>query len=138
MAFRIASALEQTKIKRPRQKAEGHLAFIRTLPCLVTGRHGVDPAHIRMKSDLYEKRQTGMAEKPHDKWAVPLCREEHDRQHSMSEEAYWRSVGIDPLFVAALLWLNTGDSEVCERVIARARQRRGWHPVNRQGAHDGE
>lgn len=136
MAFRIAPALEQPKLKRPRQKAENHLAFIRTLPCLVTGQRNVDAAHIRMGSLRHGKRETGLGEKPHDAWTVPLSREEHARQHAMNEAAYWRGVGIDPLFVASLLWLNTGDTLACEAVIRLARSVR--HTLNTQGASDGD
>jgi hypothetical protein len=41
-----------------------------------------------------------MAEKPHDKWAVPMCREHHLAQHSMNEMEFWQIHGMDPFGTA--------------------------------------
>jgi hypothetical protein len=107
--------------KRPRQHDEAHLKFIRTLPCVVTGLRDVDAAHIRYGDISYHKPTTGMGEKPHDKWTVPLSPEEHRRQHSMNERDYWTLVGINPLDLAIKLWMYTGDEEACESIILEAR-----------------
>lgn len=70
---------EPLRQRKPRLVDEKYLAQVRALPCCVCGREGPsDAAHIRM-SDAewgghYGKRATGMAEKPDDCWAVPLCR----------------------------------------------------------------
>ena len=54
--------------RQPRIEDAAHLAFVRTLPCLVCGRPGPnDPAHIRAAAPTYGKRRTGMGEKPDDK-----------------------------------------------------------------------
>ena len=59
--------------KRPRQHANKHLEWIRTLPCIVTGRRdGIQAAHIRYADPRYAKRAVGTGEKPDDKWTVPL------------------------------------------------------------------
>lgn len=106
-------------IRRPRQKSEAHLAFIRQLPCLVTGTNiGVDAAHIRLPAIQYGKRPVGTGEKPDDRWAVPLCREEHTIQHSMSERAYWALRGKDPLPIAMALWGVSGDTELGELILS--------------------
>lgn len=113
-AFSIAS----TKQKRPRVENGTHLKFIRTLPCCVTGKRGsVEAAHIRMKSDLYGKREVGGQEKPDDRWSLPLSAEQHRKQHDMNEKAYWEQVGIDPFALALALFHATGDEEIAEGII---------------------
>lgn len=116
--------------KRPRENDKDHLAWIRGLPCLITGIRPVDPAHIRYGDERYGKRPTGMSEKPHDRYVVPLCREKHDEQHSMNEREFWQKHGIpDPIQVALALWSVSGDDEVAEVILRAARDGR----VGRQG-----
>ncbi len=110
----------RTRQKQPRKHASAHLAFIRDLPCLVTGTRPAEAAHIRYADPRYFKRAVGGAEKPDDKWCVPLSPAEHCRQHSMNERDYWRSVGIDPLAVALQLWAHSGNDETGEKIIAQA------------------
>lgn len=107
--------------KRPREKKDRHLNFIRSLPCLVSTSLVAEAAHVRFGSLAHGKRATGGAEKPSDRWTVPLSREEHRKQHSMDEEAYWQSVNIDPLTVAALLWSCSGDTEAAFQIQQGAR-----------------
>lgn len=119
--FRHPEAFTLTKpsvTKKPRQKIEAHLKFIRTLPCLVTGTRPVEAAHIRYADMRYGKRDTGMAEKPDDHWVVPLSPEVHREQHAFGDDlAWWKSKNIDPLFVALALWRSTGDEESAEQII---------------------
>jgi hypothetical protein len=128
MAFQIARHPEafsldsRTKQKQPRKHANAHLAFIRDLPCLVTGKRPVEAAHIRFADSRYGKRAVGGGEKPGDNWTVPLCPEEHRKQHSMNEQEYWQQAGIDPVFVAALLWAHSGNDEIAEQIIKQARK----------------
>jgi hypothetical protein len=117
-AFTGSSAKGQ---KRPRVKLEDHLQFIRTLPCLVTGRRPVEAAHIRYADMRLGKRGTGMGEKPDDQWVVPLSPEAHRDQHQHDEMAWWRSKGIDPVVVALALWKASGDEEVACEIIRRTR-----------------
>lgn len=91
-------------IKSPRIEDAGHLKFLHTLPCIVSGQHGVDPAHIRYANRRYGKRETGGAERPDDMWCVPLSRKFHDMQHDMNEEEFWADFNIDPLAVASHLY----------------------------------
>lgn len=111
-------------MKDPRRHSEAHLAFIRTLPCLVTGREPsaerIEAAHVRYASLMHGKRETGKAEKPHDCWTVPLTARAHRHQHGMDEEAFWRGHNIDPLTVAALLWLHSGNENAARQVIHHA------------------
>jgi hypothetical protein len=128
MAFQIARHPEafsldsRTRQKQPRKHASAHLAFIRDLPCLVTGTRPVEAAHIRYADPRYFKRAVGGAEKPDDKWAVPLSPDQHRKQHSMDEHEFWQQAGIDPVFVAALLWAHSGNDEIAEQIIKQARK----------------
>jgi hypothetical protein len=117
-AFSNAPVGKQTK--RPRYHDKGHLEWLRTLPCVITGKHPVDAAHIRYADPIYGKAETGKGEKPSDKWAVPLCREKHDEQHSGSERAFWARYGLDPLRLAAALYANTGDDDQAFVIIREA------------------
>jgi len=116
------------KRKRPREKAEAHLKWIRTLPCLLTGRRDtVEAAHVRYGNPEYAKPQSGMGEKPHDRWTVPLIRALHregpESQHGNNERAWWAHRGVDPLAVASALWGCSGDDEAGELILKVARSK---------------
>lgn len=119
-AFSVAS----TKQRRPRDRDEKHLAFIRTLRCCICGAPGPDPAHIRSASSVHGKRETGGAEKPSDKWVVPLCRVHHDQQHSINEIKFWATYGVDPFGLALSLYAHSGDDELAESILNANRPRR--------------
>lgn len=91
--------------REPRQRDKAYLSWLHELPCVVTGRmgDGVQAAHIRFASIEYGKRYTGGAEKPHDRFCLPLWWQEHATQHE-GERRYWRERGIDPLWLCHLLW----------------------------------
>src|SRR5262245_62981078 len=60
-------------MKRPRQKSETHLDFVRSLPCLICGDNtSTEAAHIRMGDASIAKRPTGMGEKPSDRKSTRL------------------------------------------------------------------
>ncbi len=95
--------------RRARVKVSKHLDDIRTLPCLLTGLEGsTHAAHLRYGDTRYDKRETGMGERPDDRWAVPLCQDLHTMlpgaQHNHSERAWWKYFDVDPVRVAHLLW----------------------------------
>jgi hypothetical protein len=119
-AFSIS---KPTVAKKPRQQIMAHLAFIRSLPCLVTGARDVEAAHIRYGNMRWGKRTTGMGEKPDDQWVVPLSQKMHREQHDFGdEELWWREKGIDPVLVAMAMWRATGDEQACESIIREARK----------------
>ena len=90
--------------REPRQKDLKRLAWLRTQPCVVCGwPPRSEAAHIRVGSINHGKRYTGMAEKPSDKWTVPLCKKHHDEQHSMNEMKFWALYRIDPFMLAITL-----------------------------------
>ena len=89
--------------KEPRVKDEKYLRWIRTLPCIVTGRtDGVEAAHLRSSCLMLGKEITGKAEKPNDCWTLPLHQYEHSKQHDINEIDYWKNVGIDPFFACVM------------------------------------
>lgn len=111
--------------KRPRKEDVDHLAYIRSLPCLVTGGQSlIEAAHVRYGDQSYGKRETGASEKPDDRWCVPLYRGAHVEQHQHGEREWWLSIGIDPLRVACALWGASGDEEAGRLIIANARASR--------------
>lgn len=100
--------------RQPRIEDPAYLAYVRTLPCLVCARPGPnDPAHLRSAARQYGKRQTGMAEKPDDKWTLPLCRTHHDDQHRNNELQWWARHGVaDPFAVALTLYAGRPNASV--------------------------
>jgi hypothetical protein len=94
----VLTALRQ---RQPRIKAPKHLEHIRQQPCCICGDNtSTEAAHIRAGSQRHGKPPTGMAEKPDDKWTVPLCGKHHREQHTMNELEFWRVHAIDPFEIA--------------------------------------
>jgi hypothetical protein len=90
--------------RQPREKNAKHLDYIRSLPCCICGGIDTEAAHIRTASLEHGKLHTGMAEKPSDKWAVPLCNRHHREQHDFGNELkWWASKGLDPFLLAITL-----------------------------------
>lgn len=110
------------KLKRERGDSSIHLAWIRTLPCLVSGVEGrSEAAHISYAEPAYGKLGRGMGLKEEDRWTVPLCPAAHRRQHTKKEQRFWSEVGIDPCIVAMALWGCTGDTETALVILASHR-----------------
>lgn len=124
----IGSRLKRTTFlpQRRAPKAEhtedpAYLALVRQCPCLYCG---LDPcgeaAHVRLASAAFGKA-SGLGKKPADKWALPLCREDHlnarHAQHKQNEEAFWLALGINPLIVCEQLYRQRGDL-VAMRAVA--------------------
>lgn len=124
-----AFSVKKRKPIRGRQHDEKHLAFIRTLPCLVSGsRYCVEAAHIRYSDATWGKVNPGVGKKPDDKWTVPLSAARHrldpDSQHNSDEREFWERHGIDPLPISRALWLASGNYEEGMKIIL------GAMPVN--------
>jgi hypothetical protein len=104
-------------MRRPRQKDQKHLEFVRQLPCVICGDDcTVEAAHVRYHDEAHGKRQCGMGEKPDDKWALPLCGQCHREQHAISERVWWLQQSRDPIKLAMAIYLNTGDHMTCTRI----------------------
>ncbi len=106
-----------------RVKDGAYLDFIRSLPCIVTGKTEVEAAHISFAEPRAGKLGRGKASKESDCWAIPLSPDEHRRQHGMDERTYWRSVGIDPCVVAAFLFAAYPSHERAMLVIRNIERR---------------
>lgn len=96
MAFEIRKTEFQSIPKRKPQKSKDYLSFIHRLPCVVTGATVVEAAHLSYAAPQYGHYGRGKGSKAPDRWVLPLSPDEHRRQHSGNEMAYWRSVGINP------------------------------------------
>lgn len=115
--------LEKAKKSDPRKREvdEKHLEFVRKLPCIAGGKGAIEAAHVRMASAAHDKPITGMGTKPSDRWALPLAKTMHERQHAIGEELFWAEVGIDPLDLCVKLYAISGDVKAGKRLIASAR-----------------
>jgi hypothetical protein len=121
-----------SKQRKPRERNEQHLKFIRSLRCCVCGAPNPHPAHIRAASPLHGKRETGGSEKASDKWTTPLCRTHHDEQHAAAERSegagaeltWWARKGIDPFGLALALFDASGDDEIADGILSAHLARR--------------
>lgn len=105
MAFAIRKEPTTYFPKRKPKKNAGYLAWLHTLPCVVTGMYGVEAAHLSYASTRLGHYGRGKGTKAPDRWALPLSPEEHRKQHSMNEEAYWQSALLNsPHILALVLW----------------------------------
>ena len=102
-----------------------HLRFVRRLPCCICHTSPVEAAHIRYNDAAAGKMQA-IGKKPDDKWTLPLCAGHHRElpgaQHSMNERKFWERHGIDPLRLADLLFVISGDLSRGETLILEARR----------------
>ena len=106
--------------RRARLRDDKHLAFIRTLPCCACLNDGPsEAAHIRSGCLAIDKRETGMGEKPDDKWTLPLCWQCHREQHSMNERDFWEEQKVNPFTLAQQLYTVSGDKEAATSLIVR-------------------
>lgn len=100
-----AARPKSLKADRGRERDNGFLSFLRRQPCACCGQSGpCDAAHIRMANRERGKLPTGMQVKPSDRFAVPLKRACHEKQHSMSEARFWSERGLDPFEIADRLY----------------------------------
>lgn len=128
-AFRIerpATAFSKSPVgtkKRPRENDEKHLSWIRTLPCILTGKRPVEACHVRYPDPRFNKREVGAGEKPSDRWVVPMCPGKHRQQHAQNERSFWLAHDVDPVVVAAALFAVSGDDEAAEVILREARRK---------------
>jgi hypothetical protein len=106
------------RLKTGRVHDDGHLDFIRSLPCVSCGDNtATEASHLRAGNLRYGKPQPGMQEKPSDKWALPLCSRCHRRQHHEGEERFWKSLHINPWILSMTLHGVTGNHELAMEVL---------------------
>lgn len=111
--------------RRQRAKDKRHLKVIARLPSVISGQTPCDACHIRYVDKRFDKRPTGLGEKPDDRWVLPLTRNQHITQHRGNERDFWKSKNIDATAFAKGLYDvwdlvdNAYDAEmVMKRVIA--------------------
>jgi hypothetical protein len=110
--------------RQPRETDPAHLDFVRGLPCCICGNNiETQAAHVRYADLRFAKPYTGRQEKPHDRWAVPLCGRHHTLQHGMNEREWWKLADVDPIPVAMALALNSGDQAAGEMIVSACRER---------------
>ena len=114
-----------TLSKPTRERDRNHLRLVATQPCLICGRTPSDAHHLKFAE------QTAMGRKVSDKFTVPVCRIHHRDLHKRgNERSWWEGQGIDPLPIAATLWLTSHSDELAlnARDVDRARKLNGTHP----------
>lgn len=126
MAFEIRKYSDPSFVapKRRAAKKPAYLEFLHRLPCAVTGRYGVQAAHLSFPSPMHGHHGRGRGTKAPDVFALPLAPDEHAKQHGMNERAYWENVGIKPHDLALCLWALFSmydEDEAIERCTARIR-----------------
>ena len=107
------------KTKPVRNTDAGHLEAIRQCACVacLTDPCG-EAAHVRMTAP--GKPAPGMAMRPDDEYAVPLCHTCHMRQHELGELPYWRSLNLDPIKIAAALYRMSPNVEAMRAAVFAA------------------
>lgn len=101
---------QHTRQREPRQRDNKYLGDIRALPCIIClSTVAVEAAHIRYSEG--KKFNPGVGQKPHDRFAIPLCHQCHWKQHSRGERLFWREVGLNPLPIAGQLYERRGNLE---------------------------
>ncbi|WP_416066058.1 hypothetical protein ACK9YZ_06820 [Rhizobium sp. ZK1] len=115
-------AKEVTEIRDPR-----HLAWIASLPSVISGAFGCEAAHVNFPDKRFGKHMRGKGTKAGDNWTLPLLPEEHrtgpDAQHKTGhEQAWWESHGIDANTLADRLWRVSGDTAAAINIIMEARR----------------
>jgi hypothetical protein len=120
MASRIAYIPREEPPKRRPAKRADYLSFIHELPCVVTGRYGVQAAHVSFANTWHGHFGRGKGTKAPDRFALPLIAEEHELQHSGKfghESHYWGKKGIDPHELSNTLWGIFCDYDRAEAIV---------------------
>ena len=122
---RLAGVAARVRLKAIADHDPVYLELIRELPCLNCGQEPCgEAAHVRMQSAAHGKRG-GIGKKPGDRWALPLCAEDHREQHQIGEAEFWNRVGLNPLLVAVKLYAQRGNLVAMRAVVFTAIAGRG-------------
>lgn len=104
MGYRIAPHQPDPKPTKKVAKKDSYRAFVKKLPCCITGQEGVDVCHVSFANTWYGNYGRGRGTKVSDVFTVPMAPERHRWQHSMNEEIFWQMHNIDPHELAVTLW----------------------------------
>ena len=110
-AARVMPEAANAVQRKPRERDNGYLAWLRRQPCSVAFLGGcsgpIEAAHVRYSDLAHGVVNPGMQRKPSDRYAVSLCAGHHrtgpNAQHRTSELAWWKAAGIDAYALAAEL-----------------------------------
>lgn len=122
--------------KETRIRNKAHLAFVRSLPCVICGRQPSHAHHIKFA----QPGALGM--KVSDEYTVPMCFLDHDALHNAgNERAWWEACKVDPLPIAADLWASTrrsaaNDGQRPDTASREHIEDRGADPALRSQAHE--
>jgi hypothetical protein len=83
-------------MKAKPEKAPGYLAWIRTLPCVISGSRPVEATHLSAGNLAYGHTGRGKQQKASDRWALPLTQALHIEQ-GLAETAFWDKHGETPI-----------------------------------------
>jgi hypothetical protein len=122
MAYQLKKPDLQPVPKTRPAKRSSYLAWLHTLPCVVTGRNDIQAAHVSFQNTWHGHYGRARGTKAPDRFALPLCVSEHARQHSMNEAEYWRQIEINPHELANTLfglWSDYDEYEATTRATAR-------------------
>lgn len=119
----IAPRIPRTVHRAPPRQREGdsraHALWIPTLWCVICGRRGCDPHHLKTAVDNQPK---GMGRTALDRWSIPACRKAHDYLEAGDDEQRLVVLNIQGRDLASALWGCSGDTDAAERILFRARQ----------------
>lgn len=96
-------------------RSKDHLAWVRTLPCIMSVERGwcqgaIEAMHLRIETD------GALGEKPSDYFTAPGCGGHHKLSHIMGERTFWSALNLDPVkFV-----LRLGTQSPCLKTVAAA------------------
>jgi hypothetical protein len=113
------------RVKGPRPgDSKSHLADVRRLPSIISGRPGPsDPHHLHA---IGADNKRGMGVKNEDRWALPVTRDEHDIIEAQPDDlAYLATLGIDGKGICNALWSKRGDFDAMLRIVINDLMRRG-------------
>lgn len=139
MAYKIAYQPRDLTPVNQQKKKLAYLCFIRRLQCCVTGREGVEAAHVSFAKPWAGHYGRAKGTKAPDRFALPLHPEAHASQHRMNEREWWEAHGIDPHELANTLWGIYSDGadnavELCRARINSGLASRGRLPKSRDEA----
>jgi hypothetical protein len=104
-----------------REQDPAHLAFIRTLECVLCGDDtSVEAAHISYRDPSIGKIGRGLGAKEHDKFTLPLCGKHHRDQTGVGNEREWWAPR-DPVKLALAIYSVKGNYQEATRIIRAAR-----------------
>ena len=126
LAPRIRRSVPQSAPRKRPGDSRSYIAWIKSLPCVLSGAPADDPHHLmRLKDDSGRTVIKGIGRRHPDRWCLPVRRWVHDALHAAGDdEALLASLGFDARTLCTELWSLRDDparDEKARRLIDRAR-----------------